>query len=107
VTTRGTTHDSEQRTVTALDAAELARRLRTAGFRVFADTWTDARGAAHVLTISTRTLRTWAATGRGPRPLQPGRITIYAIDELLEHVQRSAVAGDEHDDRPQPEVRGS
>lgn len=109
MTARRTAHDSEQRIVTdsALDAGELARRLRELGFRVFAETWTDAYGAAHVLTVTTRTLRTWALEGRGPRPLKPGRITIYAIDELLEHVQASAVAGDERDDRKQAEVRGS
>jgi hypothetical protein len=94
VTIRRASDDSAQRP-DALDAAELARRLRAAGFRVFADSWTDAAGAAHVLTISTRTLRTWAREARGPRPLKPGKITIYDIAELLEYVRCSSVAGDE------------
>jgi hypothetical protein len=64
--------------------AELAKRLRAAGFFVGAlDHVTDVTGAASFLCISEKTLENWREEGRGPT-CHRGARWLYGLPELLQ-----------------------
>jgi hypothetical protein len=69
-----------------IDAETLAARLRAAGHRIFADTWTDPPGAAECLGVKVDTLQRWRSAQRGPRFSQPGKIVFYALEDLIAYL---------------------
>lgn len=71
-----------------IDSSEVERvasRLESAGHWVSLDHRTDEAGAAKLIGIKPRSLRSWRAQGTGPTFIYAGRVT-YKIAAVLDYL---------------------